>query len=157
MPLIRSGNRDVGLYSLYYHMPRKTQVYIHQVYLEYAYFAIVVILHLACKGLALYFYGRYQLIVAEWRIQAHITTIGSDNGLAPGWRLAIIWTNTGILLNEPIGTNCSEIKIKTHTYSFKKLQLEMPSRNLWQFRLCLNVLTHIGLATPYGTAGLYEH
>ena len=31
--------------------------------------------------------------------------IGSDNGLAPGWRQAIIWTNAGILLNEPLGTN----------------------------------------------------
>ena len=26
------------------------------------------------------------------------TIIGSDNGLSPGWRQAIIWTNAGILL-----------------------------------------------------------
>ena len=39
------------------------------------------------------------------------TTIGSDNGLLPGWLQAIIWTNAGILLIWPLGTNCSEIFI----------------------------------------------
>ena len=29
-----------------------------------------------------------------------LTNIGSDNGLAPGRRQAIIWTNAGILLFE---------------------------------------------------------
>ena len=38
-------------------------------------------------------------------------TIGSDNGLSPGRRQAIIWTNVGILLIEPLGTNFSEILI----------------------------------------------
>ena len=36
-------------------------------------------------------------------------TIGSDNGLSPGRRQAIIWTNAGILLIEPLWTNFSEI------------------------------------------------
>ena len=35
--------------------------------------------------------------------------IGSDNGLAPYRRQAIIWTNAGILLIEPVGTNSNEI------------------------------------------------
>ena len=37
---------------------------------------------------------------AEWRIYASLTyaNIGSDNGLSPGRRQAIIWTNAGILL-----------------------------------------------------------
>ena len=35
--------------------------------------------------------------------------IGSDNGLAPDRRQAIIWTNAGILLIGPLGTNFSEI------------------------------------------------
>ena len=39
------------------------------------------------------------------------TKIGSDNGLAPDRRQAIIWTNTGILLIGPSGTNVSEILI----------------------------------------------
>ena len=39
------------------------------------------------------------------------TIIGSDNGLSPGRRQAIIWTNAGILLFGPLGTNFSEILI----------------------------------------------
>ena len=37
------------------------------------------------------------------------TIIGSDNGLSPGRRQAIIWTNAGILLIGTLGTNFSEI------------------------------------------------
>ena len=36
-----------------------------------------------------------------------LTIIGSDNGLLPGRRQAIIWTNDGILLIPPLGTNFS--------------------------------------------------
>ena len=46
-----------------------------------------------------------------------LTIIGSDNGLSPGWRQAIIWTNYGILLIALIGTICNEIPIKIHTFS----------------------------------------
>ena len=35
----------------------------------------------------------------------NLTIIGSDNGLSPGRRQAIIWTNAGILLIGPLGTN----------------------------------------------------
>ena len=38
-----------------------------------------------------------------------LTIIGLDNGLSPGWRQAIIWTNAGILVIGPLGTNFSEI------------------------------------------------
>ena len=41
-----------------------------------------------------------------------LTIIGSDNGLSPGRRQAIIWTNVGILLIGPLGTNFSEILIE---------------------------------------------
>ena len=37
--------------------------------------------------------------------------IGSDNGLSPGWRQAIIWTNAWILLIEHLGTKFTEILI----------------------------------------------
>ena len=37
--------------------------------------------------------------------------IGSDNGLSPGRRQAIIWTNVAILLIEPLGTNLNQILI----------------------------------------------
>ena len=43
-----------------------------------------------------------------------LTIIGSDNGLSPGQREAIIWTNDGILLIRPLGTNFSEIWIEIH-------------------------------------------
>ena len=38
-----------------------------------------------------------------------LTSIGSDNGLSPAQRQAIIWTSAGILLIGPLGTNFSEI------------------------------------------------
>ena len=41
-----------------------------------------------------------------------LTTIGSDNGLSPGRRNAIIWTIAEILLIGPLGTNFSEILIR---------------------------------------------
>ena len=47
--------------------------------------------------------------ITHWGWVTHIcenklTIIGSDNALSPGQRLAIIWTNDGILLIEPLGT-----------------------------------------------------
>ena len=43
-----------------------------------------------------------------------LTIIGSDNGLSPGRRQAIIWTNAGILLIRTLGTNFSEILGEIH-------------------------------------------
>ena len=58
---------------------------------------------------------------------SNIISIGSNNGLAPGQRQAIIWTNAGVLLIGPLGTNFSEILIKTHVFSFKKMHLKLSS------------------------------
>ena len=49
-----------------------------------------------------------------------IIIIGSDNGLLPGQRQAIIWTNDGILLIGPLGINFSEILFKRQNFSFRK-------------------------------------
>ena len=54
----------------------------------------------------------------------NITSIGSDNGLSPGRRQAIIWTNAGILLIGPLETNFSEISVEILTFSFKKMRLK---------------------------------
>ena len=54
-----------------------------------------------------------------------ITIIGSDNGLSPGRRQAIIWTNPGILLIGPCGTKFHEILIESQTFSFKKMHFKM--------------------------------
>ena len=56
-----------------------------------------------------------------------LTITGSDNGLSPGRRQAIIWTNAGILLIGPLGTNFSEILSEIHTFSFKKMHLKTSS------------------------------
>ena len=48
------------------------------------------------------------------------TIIGSDNGLLPGRHQAIIWTNAGIWIIGPLGTNFSEIVIKILTYYSRK-------------------------------------
>ena len=53
-----------------------------------------------------------------------LAIIGSDNGLSPERRQAIIWTNAGLLLIEPLGTNFSEILIEILTFSFKKMRLK---------------------------------
>ena len=39
----------------------------------------------------------------------NLTIIDPDNGLSPGRRQAIIWTNAGLLLIGPLGTNFNEI------------------------------------------------
>ena len=52
--------------------------------------------------------------LTHWGRVTHICVsklaiIGSDNGLSPGRRQAIIWTNAGIMVIGPLGTNFSEI------------------------------------------------
>ena len=88
-------------------------------------------------------------VLTHWGRVTHIcvsnlTIIGSDNGLSPGRRQAITWTNVGILLIRPLGTNFSEMLIEIHTFSFKKIHLKMLSVKWRPFCLGLNVLTHSG-------------
>ena len=60
---------------------------------------------------------------------SELISIGSDNGLSPGRRQAIIWTSAGILLIGTLGTNFSEILIKIHTFSLnKKFNLKMSTK-----------------------------
>ena len=66
---------------------------------------------LSCPAAQDYWY------LTHWGRVTHIcisklTIIGSDNGLSPDRRQAIIWTNDGLLLIGPLGTNFSEIVIK---------------------------------------------
>ena len=69
-----------------------------------------------------------------------ITISGSDNGLSPGRRQAIIWTNAVIWLIRHLGTNFGEIIIEIGTFSFKKMHLKMSSEKGRPFCLGLNVL-----------------
>ena len=72
-----------------------------------------------------------------------LTNIDSDNGLLPERRQAIIWTNVGILLIGPLGTNFSEFLIGIHRFSFKKMHLKMSSAKWRPFCLGLNVLIYV--------------
>ena len=85
--------------------------------------------------------------LTHWGRVTHIcvsklTIFGSDNGLSPRRRQAIIWTNAGILSTGPLGTKVSEILIEIFTFSFKKMHLKMPSGKWRPSCLGLNVLTH---------------
>ena len=53
--------------------------------------------------------------------------IGSDNGLSPGRRQAIISPNAGILLIAHLGINFNETLIEIHRFSFKKIPFKMSS------------------------------
>ena len=75
-------------------------------------------------------------ISTHWGQVTHIcisklNIIVSDNGLSPGRRQAIIWTNGGILLIGFQGTNFNEILIEIHTFSFKIMHFKMSSGK-WQ-------------------------
>ena len=74
----------------------------------------------------------------------NLTTIGSVYGLSPGRRHAIIWTNAGILLIGPLGTNFSEILIEIPTIVFKKMRLKVSSAKWRPSCLGLNVLRSTG-------------
>ena len=70
-------------------------------------------------------------VLTHWGRVTHIcvgnlTITGSDNGLSPGRRQAITWTNVGILLIGPIGTNFSEMLIEIHFHS---------TQSIWKCRL----------------------
>ena len=83
--------------------------------------------------------------LTHWGRVTHIcvsklTIIGSDNGLSPGRRQAIIWTNAGRLWIRTVGTNLSEI----HTFSLKKNAFE---NVVWEMAAilsrpqCVNIYT----------------
>ena len=84
-------------------------------------------------------------ILTHWGRVTHIcvsnpTIIDSDNGLLPSRHQAIIWTNAGILLIWPLGTNFSEILIEIHIFSFMKVHLKWLSGKWRSFCPGLNVL-----------------
>ena len=91
--------------------------------------------YVALEGDELTHWGRVTLICVS-----KLTIIGSDNGFSPGRRQAIIWTNAGILLIWPLGTNFSEISIDIEIFSFKKIHFKMSSGKWRPFCIGLNVL-----------------
>ena len=85
-------------------------------------------------------------VLTHWGQVTHIcvsrlTMTGSDNGLSPGRHQTIIWTNAGILLIGPLGTNFSENLVVILTFSFTKMRFKVSSAKWRPFCLDLNVLT----------------
>ena len=84
----------------------------------------------------------------------NLTIIDPDNGLSPGRRQAIIWTNAGIVLIGPWRTNFSEILIGIQTFSFKKMHLKMSSAKCHPFCLGLYVLRRVSRGSYIATVTL---
>ena len=72
-----------------------------------------------------------------------LTIIGSDNGLSPGRRQAIIWTNAGISLIRNLGRNVSEILAKFIHFHSRKC--------IWKCRL------RNGVYLVSASMSLWEH
>ena len=73
--------------------------------------------------------------LTHWGRVTHIcvrilTIIGSDNGLSPGRRQAIIWTNAGILLIGPLGENFNDFLIEIHGFHSQKFILKCRLENV---------------------------
>ena len=118
-------------YILYFRLPRKTSYISHLFWFKWGW---------SC------FSWDCTIVLTLWGRVTHICVskiiiIGSDTGLPPGQRQAIIRTNAYILLIGPLGTNFSEILVEILTKSFMKIRLKVSSAKWWPFCLGLNVLT----------------
>ena len=88
----------------------------------------------------------YRSNINHWGRVTHIraskpTNVGSDNGLSPGRRQAIIWTNAGLLLTGLIGKNSSDICHRnSYIFNQKKNYLKLSSGRWRPFCLGLNVV-----------------
>ena len=97
----------------------------------------------ACKG--------RHVLITRWGWVTHIcvsklTSIGSDNGLSPGRRQAIIWSKADLLSIEPWGTKFSDILIEIQTFPLKK--------NLFEI-CCLRRGSHFGFTSLSPTTRYY--
>ena len=122
---------------------RKCENYFNTYISVYWYKCIHILMHI-CKCWYS-FVCVYARCLTHWGQVTHICVIelvilGSDNGLSPGRRKAIIWTNAGILLIGPLGANFSENLIAMLTFSFTKMRLKVSSAKWRPFCLGLNVL-----------------
>ena len=102
-----------------------------------AHYDVIVMLRYVCHSMWNHWGRVTQICVSKQLI------IGSDNGLSPGRRQAVIWTNAGTFLIGPLGTNFSEILIEVHTFSFTKMHLETSTAKRRPFCLGLNVLIEV--------------
>ena len=97
---------------------------------------------------------RWEYRLTHWGRVTHICVgkliiIGSDHGLSPGRRHAMISTNVVIWSMGLLITNFSEIFIEIHTFSFKKMHLKMSSAKWCLFCFDLNVLIYLDFAVIF--------
>ena len=95
----------------------------------------------------MHFWQVQSLDLTHWGRVTHIcvgklTIIGLDNGLSPGRRQAIVWTNAGILLFGPLASSFCEIVIEIDAFSFTKMHLKLSSAKWRPPCLGLNVLSN---------------
>ena len=107
---------------------------------RYAVFILHIKIQWNLPSLCLTHWGRVRHVCVS-----KLAIIGSDYGLSPDRRQAIIWTNAGLLLIGPLGTNFSKISIEILTFSFKKMHLKLSSAKRRPFCLGLNVLRSLAL------------
>ena len=117
--------------------------------------SIVYVIRYECEFSHVFPYSPYEL--TAWGRVTHIcigilTIIGSDNGMSPGRRQAIIRTNAGIWLIGSLGTKFIEISIEFLTSSCKEMCLKVSSAKWRLLCLGLNVWNDTSdptLATQY--------
>ena len=88
--------------------------------------------------------------LTHWGRVTHICVgkliiIGSDNGLSPDRRQAILWTNARLLSMGPLRTYFNENLIKIQQFSLKKMHVKMSSAKWRPSGLGLNVLRYNGI------------
>ena len=91
--------------------------------------------------------GVFKLISPECRIYASVNqvSLGSGNGLSPGRRQAITWTNAHVLSIRPSGIKFNENFIEIQSFSFMKMYLKMLSA---KWRLGGNELNKVKWLQP---------
>ena len=98
----------------------------------------------------------HNVLLTQWGRVTHIcisklNIIGSDNGLSPGRRQAIIWTNAGILLIRPLGIN----KLQWNLYiSIQENALE---NIVWKMAAILSRPQCVKTMITYTWLGRYWH
>ena len=102
------------------------------------------------------------ILITHWGRMTYICTskltiTGSESGLSPGWRQAIIWTNARICLIRNLGTHFSEILSKIHAFSLTKMHLKISSGKWRPFCLGLNVLSRGEWITDIATTPGYSN
>ena len=88
---------------------------------------------------SMYIYCLLTLNSLTYKFVSKLANIGSENGLSHDRRQVTIWTNAGILLIGPWGTNFNEILIGIHIFSFTKMHLKtssVKSRSLASASMC---------------------